>query len=283
MRTNFFLILIAFAIQLTAAPATKPPGAWDTLHNALHDGNPDHRRQALVAVGTIGPQNLHAVHLVVQGLQDSDPLVRQTAAAVLGDMKPPAAVPYLKKALSDTDEVAFSAAKALADMGDMSGESVFVDVLSGQRKDSPGMLTSKIREAKSTLRHPSQLALMGMNEASGALLGPGSMGIVAAEEAFRDSGASGRIIAVNCLIKDPSNYAPVLLEWALTDSNWGVRAAAAKGVGERGTTESIAKLRPLLIDAHNGARTMAAAAIIRLSHEEPESNVQEQASAQTTH
>src|SRR5260370_11694771 len=119
-----------------------------------------------------------------------------------------------------------------------------------------------MREAKKQAR-PEALALMGVKEASGVLLGPASMGIGLAEEAFKEKGSQGKVIAVDCLAKDPDPYAVTLLEWALADSNYGVRAAAAKGLGERGSTADIPKLQFLLSDRHDAVRTMSAAAIVR--------------------
>ncbi len=56
--------------------------------------------------------------MVEHGLRDDDSLVRQTAAAELGQMKCVASIPALKAALDDpSGEVVFSAAKALWDWG----------------------------------------------------------------------------------------------------------------------------------------------------------------------
>jgi hypothetical protein len=63
-----------------------------------------------------------AIQLVEGALRDPDSLVRQTAAAELGQMKVREAIPSLKTAMDDAaGEVAFAAAKALWDMGDRSG------------------------------------------------------------------------------------------------------------------------------------------------------------------
>jgi HEAT repeat protein len=261
------LLLLMFSTLATWGSSDQQ--SWTTIHKSLASSNPDHRRQTLTALGSIGPSNHIAVGLIEESLRnDKDIVVRQTAAAVLGQMQARAAIPALKDALEDKDEVAFSAANAMAEMGDYSGLNVFVDVLSGERKDSPGFVAGKVREAKAKVRHPDQLALMGAKEASGALLGPASMGIVVAQEAFKDGGSSGRALAALALAKDPDPYAVTLLEWALGDNNPAVRAAAAKGLGERGNEGSVARLNPLLSDDHTAVRTMAAAAIIRIEGRE---------------
>jgi len=257
--------LAVSAFSFGAPPADPNSAAWDVLNKGLADGNANHRRQALAATGSIGPENDQAVKLVEDGLQDKDPLVRQTAATVLGEMKARQAIPYLREALGDADEVAFSAAKALADVGDSGGQQMFVDVLTGERKDKPGMVTSKIRDAKAKARNPEALTLMGAKEAAGTLLGPAGMGVGLAEEAFKTKGSAGKTIAVQCLAKDPDPYAVTLLEWALADDDYEVRAEAAKGLGKRGNKTDIPKLQFLLADPHEAVRTMAAGAIIRLN------------------
>ncbi len=213
----------------------------------------------------MGSHNAEALRLVENGLQDKEPLVRRTAAVALGEMQAPDAIPYLKQALNDTGEVAFAAALALSKMHDSGGEPMLIAVLSGERKDSPGMITEAIRDARNKIRHPQTLAFMGMNEAAGAVLGPASEGLSVAEKALQEKGVPGRALAANALADDPSPYAATLLEWALADDNWAVRASAAKAIGGRGNSRTtVPKLEFLLDDPHNGVRTMAAASIIRI-------------------
>ena len=84
------------------------------------------------------------------------------------------------------------------------------------------------------LYHSSQLALMGVKEARGQFLGPATMGISFGQMALKDGGAPGRTTALAVLAKDPDPYVVTLLEWALADKSWAVRAAAVKALGERG-------------------------------------------------
>jgi HEAT repeat protein len=49
--------------------------------------------------------------MIEKGLQDKDALVRQTAAAALGESGAKEAIPYLRAALDDSPEVSFTAAK----------------------------------------------------------------------------------------------------------------------------------------------------------------------------
>jgi HEAT repeat protein len=256
-----------------AATHPKIQNPWDVLDKSLTDGNVDHRREALAAVATLSGTNPEAVKRAENALQDADPRVRLTAALALGQMKAMTSVPYLKRALEDTDEVAFAAAKALIDIqgDDPDARDVMVAVLAGERKDTPGFMTTAVRKAQDELHHPAGLMLMGAQDATGAMFGPAAMGFTAAKDALdlRQDGAPGRAAAAAYLAKDPNRYAVSLLEWALNDNNQFVRAEAAKGLGERGTEDSVPKLEPLLKDPHTRVRTIAAAAIIRLSTEAP--------------
>jgi len=258
------LAAIAFVPNVTAASAQDE--AWAALDQALKSGGTDHKIQALAALATIRDSN-EAVKRAQDALQDKDAQVRQAAAMALGQMKAKQAVPDLKHALDDTGEVAFAAAKALTDIGDPSGRDMLIDVLSGERKDTPGLMTNAKRDAKHRLRHPQGLVLMGAEDAAGAMFGPASWGIEAAKDAMdlKGKGTPGRAAAAAYLAKDPDPYAVILLEWALGDDNQFVRAEAAKGLGARGNAESVAKLQNLLTDSHTRVRVMAAASIINLA------------------
>jgi HEAT repeat protein len=264
------LAVPVLVLSFTMAGADRSPreAAWAALDKGLHDADLDDRRQAAVALATIDASNQEAVNRLVEILKnDKSTRVRQQAALALGQMKAAQAIPALKDALEDTSEVAFAAAKALMDLGDQGGRGLLVAVLSGERKDTPGVMTNARREAERRLKHPEELLLMGVEDATGAMFGPAAMGIEAARETsdLHAKGAPGRAAAAAYLAKDPDPYAVTLLEWALADDSSYVRVEAAKGLGQRGNAESIAKLVPLLQDRKNSVRTMAAASIIRLT------------------
>ena len=256
------------ALLLSAVPVLAQPDktAWEVLRQGLAEKNVDKHRQALTATGSIGlaPE---AVQLVEEALKDMDPLIRQTAAAVLGQMKSPESVPALKAALDDPEgEVAFAAAKALWDIGDKSGRGLIEDVLTGQEKTSEGLIAGAKRDAQRKMHDPKALTMMGLKEASGALLGPFNIGIVAAEQAFKDGSAGARTLAIAMLTEQCDPQTVRLLDWSFTnDKNWSVRAAAAKGLGKCGTADAIPKLETALSDSHEAVKAMSAAAIIRLS------------------
>jgi hypothetical protein len=174
-----------FCQEPTSATSPLDSSAWDVLRKGMDDGDAQHRKTVIAAIGTIGPEP-EAVKLVVRGLQDKDTLVRQTAAATLGEMGAHDAVQHLKAALDDSPEVSFTAAKSLWQLGDTSSREIIQAVMAGERSDKPSMLHSAMKDAKHRLR-PSQLALMGVKEASGTFLGPGSMGIDAIQEAMKEA------------------------------------------------------------------------------------------------
>jgi HEAT repeat protein len=260
-------------IERIAPAAASGPVAmgWEVLDKGLTDSSERHRQQVVLAAGNIGATS-DAVKFLGGAFQDKSVLVRQTVAAVFGELKAPESIPYLRKALDDKPEVAFTAARALCEMGDPEGRAFLQEVLTGERKDQPGFIEKNLKYAKKKLT-PGQIALMGVNEAAGALLGPASMGILAGEEALKaqtgnKSGQpSGRVIAAGTLADHPDEYSRMLLEWALEDPHSDVRAAAAKGLGKCGNSLSVLKLQGKLNDERAAVRYMAAASLIRLSEQ----------------
>jgi HEAT repeat protein len=265
MRAIFLTgLTIVAATYATGQNANPRDTAWGEL-GATMRGDMYHRLQALAAIGTISNTDDRAVQMAENALRDHDAQVRVAAANALGEMKATQAAPALKAALDDTGEVAFAAAKALCDMGDPAGRDMLVAVIAGERKDTPGIMTNAIRDARKKIHHPEGILLMGGQDAAGAMFGPASMGIVAVKDAFKLRGVSGQASAAESLAKDPETYAVTLLEWALTDDKWEVRAAAAKALGERGTLDSIPPLEKAMIEnKHTAIRTLAAASIIRI-------------------
>jgi HEAT repeat protein len=263
-RVFAFAVVSTFSLLAADHPPAPP---WEVLDRALQSDQVEHRQQTIVAISTIGASNAEAVRRIVNTLRnDKSPRVRQQCALALGQMKAAQSIPALKDAMQDSGEVAFAAAKALMDL-DTSGLQMFVDVLSGERKDTPGLMTNARRTAEHKLRHPQGLVLMGAADAVGTMFSPAGMAVTTAGDAvaLRGKGAPGRASAAAYLAKDPDAYAVTLLEWALGDDNHLVRVEAAKALGERGNAASVAKLEPLLGDEHVSVRAMAAASIVRLT------------------
>jgi HEAT repeat protein len=272
MKTVIVFALAIMVPALTAQDngAARQAGepearAWEALDKSLSGGSVD-KEQALAAMATLGAPDEHAVKAAEAALRDKDAQVRQYAAMALGQLQSADAIPALQQALGDTDEVAFAAAKSLIELGDKSGEPMLIAVIAGDRKDTPGMLTNAVREAKNKLRHPQGLFLMGAEDATGAMFGPAAMAFPAVKDtaALKGKGTPGRAAAAAYLAKDPDAYAVPLLEWALGDDNHFVRLEAAKALGARGGQESVPKLEYALNDGHNAVRDMAAVSILRI-------------------
>jgi HEAT repeat protein len=263
------MVILGLGAALLVAAAVGPePVPWTVLDTAGKCSFTETRLQSVAALETLGAENRQAVQRLVAFLKkDKDARVRKAAALALGRMKAQEAIPELKSALKDTDEVAFGAAQALMNLGDPAGRQMLVAVLDGERSDSPGIMTNAKREAERRIHHPAGTALFGAEGAVGSFIGPGYMGIEAITDtnSLRGKPDPGRIAAIHSLAKDPDAYAVTLLEWALSNSSAPVRTEAAKGLGERGNAGSVAKLQPLLKDSHGDVRTMAAASIIRLT------------------
>lgn len=271
MKAIAFTAFASCAIAALASEPSPSTRAWTILHLDAADTHPEARQQAAIALGSIAG-SAEALRVLDKLLaEDKDPDVRQTAAAALGTLKSRAAIPALKKAMDDDDAgVSFTAVKALWEMGDLSGRDALEDVLGHTRSTSAGGIQSQIRSMKKQARSPSQLALIGVNEASGALLGPFSIGVTAAENILKDGGASGRALAAVMLAGHCDGPLKTLLERDLVaEGNWGVKAAIARGLGKCGDKNSIPVLEAYLVDSRESLKTMAAAAIIRLNSGRP--------------
>jgi HEAT repeat protein len=240
--------------------------AWEELKTGLADTNPINRRQAVTATGSIG-LDPEAVRLVEAALKDKDPLIRATAAAELGEMKSRESFPALKAALDDNvGEVGFAAAKALWDMGDKTGRGFIEDVVAGQQPATDGGVKGAMRRANRLRYDPKAMTVLGLKEASGALLGPFNIGVIATEQVFKNGAVAARMEALNLLAQECDAQTFKLLETASTDDKtWAEKAAAAKALGRCGNPDAIPKLELNLSNSNAAVRYMSAAAIIRLS------------------
>jgi HEAT repeat protein len=262
VMTRFCLFLAVPAALLATTELEN--GAWDVLNHGLADGGAARRAEAVTALGSIGPTP-KVLKLLEAALSDKESTVRQTAAAVLGEMRARQSIPKLKQALDDESaDVSFAAAHSLWLMGDRSAREVFDAVLAGERKTSPGIVRSGINDAKQKLHNPAALAKIGVDQAAG-FLGPFSMGVWFAEDYMKDKGAPSRALSAKLLGQDTDPGSLGILEQALDDKNSAVRAAAARALGQRSRYAEVSRLQVLLLDSNEGVRYMAAAAIIRLS------------------
>lgn len=137
--------------------------------------------------------------------------------------------------------------------------------LFGERHARPGVVRGSINAAKKKLHNPAALALLGVNEAAGARLGPFAMGVSVIEAFAKDNSAPTRTLCATLLASDNSPDSIHELEDALGDKNWVVRAAAAKALGNYPRKGVIPKLQEMLQDDKEPVRFMAAASLVRLT------------------
>jgi HEAT repeat protein len=258
-------VCVFVILTLTSARAATLDEAWKTLQGGITENNANKRKLALSAMVVAGSQP-RAVRMAASLLKDKEVDVRAAAASALGEMNARTAIPPLVEALEDdAPEVNFAAARSLWNLGDRRGRDILLAVLAGQRGDSPGILKETMRDAKRRLRNPAGLAMLGVKESAGMFLGPAAMGITVFEELRKDDSAAARTLSAAALATDRDPATIKALEEALDDKNWVVRAAVAKALAVRRNRASIPKIAAMLEDKQDGARYMAAAAIVRLA------------------
>lgn len=259
------LLLLLFT-SLSRGAADPTAAAWETLAHGVQDQNAVKRTQAITAAGTI-KGNTRARQLIETALGDKDPAVRVVAATTLGEMEDHKAIPALKGALDDdSPDVAFAVAQALWDLGDRSPRDLLLEVMAGERGDSPGLVRGKMRDARSKMHNKAGLALMGLKQGASMFLGPFGMGIGVVEELMKDNRATARALTATMLADDSSPQSYESLTQALHDKNWAVRVAAAKALGGRGNKAAIPDLLGHVQDSdeRDAVRYTASASIVRL-------------------
>ncbi|MGH9685119.1 MAG: HEAT repeat domain-containing protein [Candidatus Acidiferrales bacterium] len=238
---------------------------WELLASGMSSDKLRSRSDALSALSVLG-ENRRAIKMIEGALDDKEESIRSLAATSLGDVHARSSIPLLRAALLDNSPaVSFAAARALWKMGDRSGRDVFYGVLSGQRSNGPGFIKSNLNHAMQELHDPKALALIGVNEGAGALLGPFSMGVSLIEAYAKDNGAPIEALCAQLLASDNTPDTVEELKAALADRNWTVRVAAARSLAEMRRTETIPQLRDMFDDdKQQAAQYVAAAAILRL-------------------
>jgi HEAT repeat protein len=213
--------------------------AWAVLQLGATSDKSRDRSDALVAISVLD-RDSKAIATMEAALDDKDVDIRILAVSSLGDMKARHAIPLLRKTLDDDSaQISFAAAQALWKMDDHSGRDIIYEVLNGDRKVSPGLIKSKLDKAKLEMHDPKALVLIGVNEASGAFLGPFSMGVSFLEEYAKHNPAPLQSLCAQLLVSDRSPEAVDELSAALGDKNWSVRAAAARALAKMNHREVI--------------------------------------------
>ncbi len=246
--------------------AQPQKSAWEVLKAGLAETNPLNRRQAVTATGSIG-LDPEAIRLVEAALKDKDSLIRATAAAELGEMNSRGSIPLLRSALDDpAGEVGYAAARSLWQMGDKAGRGFLEDVVAHQQQATDSGVKGAVHRADRLRHDPKAMTVLGLKSASGALLGPFNIGVIATEQVFKNGPVAVRMEALNLLAQDCDAQTFKLLSVAATgDKPWAEKATAAKALGKCGRTDAVPALEQNLSNSNAAVKFMSAAAIIRLS------------------
>lgn len=259
----------------SSAPASVMPAAlevnsaharaWKLLGEAFRSKKTSTRVESLSALSMIA-QNPRAVSMVESALADPAPEVRGHAATVLAQMDATSSVAKIKPLLKDkSPEVSFAAARALSQLGDASGRDVLIEVLTGDRRVTGGLVDSGKDFARQFTFKDG--IFLGATEGATVFAGPfGAIGVSALRQIFfQERTATSRASSAEALAPDGTERVIKILEEALKDKDWTVRFSAANALGVAPTKEPIPHLAKMLDDKKFAVRLMSAASIIRLA------------------
>ena len=263
------IVTTAAAPQEDEQMATGAPSAdeaWSMLTTAVsHAKRPQTRVQGLAALGTMG-SNPRAVTLIREAMQDADLDVRTAAILAASATQDRRLLPDIRGRLKDSEpQVVFTAATTLWKLHDRTGEHVLMAVADGERRSGPTLVHGAGQDVNRELHNPAGLARIGVTEGASMLLGPFGFGLTALEYMRKSGGAQARATAIDLLSQERTQAVRSELLDALTDRDPGVRAAAAKGLGQRHDPSLAQPLGMLFADSKLPVRLTAAAAYINCS------------------
>lgn len=225
------------------------------------------RIQAIAAASMVGSND--AIIARIQGfLKDKNVKVRLAAVRAFADLRAPESKPGLQKVLTEdtAPEVSFAAAKALATLEDPEGTTVLMDVYDRKRKTRSNLLEQKKRSFFDEFHSPQSTFLFLMSQGIGYVPVPGAGdGYSAINELLKDPELSDRAQVLFLLTRKKSQESLALLDRALHDGDWSVRAAATQIIAQTAWTEFRDSLIPLFEDKNYRVRLRAAGAYLHLS------------------
>ena len=170
----------------------------------------------------------------------------------------------VRKLLDDTEpQVVFAAATTLwKQFADKSGEDILVAIAAGDRKANPSLIHGAAHDISRTLHSPPALEKIGIETGAAMVLGPFGFSISAVEYARKNGGSSARIEAIDLLAENKTEGIRNQMQFALDDSDAGVRAAAVKVLGSFHRSQDSKAIATLLNDTKLPVRLAAAAAYI---------------------
>ena len=254
----------------SVGPPAPPPSPEENRANLiLNDGlaskNPDVRKQAVAALGLIGPREPY-ISEIATALSDKDVYVRLSAVASIVDLKDKGTADLLNKALSDsTPEVSFAAAKALFGLGDPRGRAAMLAILDRETKTQSNFLTAQKRDTLRLVHIPKGMMMFALKSGAGFAPIPGvGEGVSSMQDLLSDNGVSGRATTAVLLGTDRSPEVLAALKEALSDKDASVRAAVVHTLALRNDPSMLPLMKEQFDDTSEAVRLRAAAAYLRL-------------------
>jgi HEAT repeat protein len=257
---------LTIAGWVSQAFAATDAQCTELLERALESGNPNTRKEAVVALSLAsspGP----LFNRLQRMLEDKDVEVRQAVVASLAEVKTKSATAALHQAVEDpVPEVSFAAVKVLWARHDPAARTALLAVLSGDSKTSSSFFSKQKRDALRMMHTPETTLLFALRQGAGFAPVPGlGEGIASMQGILMDSGVSGRATAALLLGADKDPATVDALKDALHDGNASVRAAAVHSLSLRNDPALKKTLEPMLEDGKDQVRLRAAAGYLRLS------------------
>ena len=254
----------------SVGPPAPPPSPEENranliLNEGLANKNPDVRKQAVAALGLIGPREPYLSEIAA-ALSDKDVYVRLSAIASIVDLKDKGTADLLDQALSDgTPEVSFAAAKALFGLGDPRGRTAMLAILDREAKTQSSFLTAQKRDTLRLVHIPKGMMMFAIKNGIGFAPVPGlGEGVSSLQDILSDSGVSGRATTAVLLGNDRSPEVLAALKEALTDKDASVRAAVVHTLALRNDPTMLPLMKEQFDDSSEAVRLRAAAAYLRL-------------------
>jgi hypothetical protein len=214
------------------------------------------------------PRDAKALGVAEKGLQDKEAEVRGAAALSLGFMASKTAIPALLTAAKTDKEgaVVLAAARALIQLGDERGYSVYYAVLTGQRKTGDSLVGGEEKQLNDLLRNPRQMEEMAFQQGMGFVpfggIGLQAFNVIHSSE---EKGPILKATSIKILANDPDPRTTKALVAATADTHWLVRASAFDALARRGNPAVLPDLTAGLKDDKDEVKLTAAAAVVYLS------------------
>ena len=254
----------------TVGPPAPPPSPEEDranliLNEGLANKNPDVRKQAVAALGLIGPREPYLSEIDA-AVSDKDVYVRLSAIASLVDLKDKGTADLLAKALDDNaPEVSFAAAKALFGLGDPRGRTAMLAILEREVKTKSSFLTAQKRDTLRLVHIPKGMMIFALKNGIGFAPIPGAgEGVSSMQDLLSDNGVSGRATTAVLLGNDRSPEVLAALKEALSDKDASVRAAVVHTLALRNDPSMLPLMKDQFDDSSEAVRLRAAAAYLRL-------------------